>query len=95
MGARQSVTDDPPLLSRLVADRWELEFSSSTVSAKRRSTLPGRRDNAQDRRKAAEIIRLKEAGVRPTEIAVRLGIGWASVYRALGASVGEDRQEAA
>ena len=33
------------------------------------------------RRQAAEIIRLKEAGVRPSEIAGKLGIGRASVYR--------------
>ena len=37
------------------------------------------------RRQAAEIIRLKEAGVRPSEIASRLGIGRASVYRVLEA----------
>ena len=36
------------------------------------------------RRQAAEIMRLKEAGVRPSEIASRLGIGRASVYRVLG-----------
>ena len=36
------------------------------------------------RRQAAEIIRLKEAGVRPSEIASKLGIGRASVYRVLG-----------
>ena len=36
------------------------------------------------RRQATEIIRLKESGVRPSEIAVRLGIGRASVYRVLG-----------
>jgi DNA invertase Pin-like site-specific DNA recombinase len=35
-------------------------------------------------RRAAEIIRPKDAGVRPTEIASRLGIGRASVYRRLG-----------
>ena len=33
--------------------------------------------------KADEIIRLKEEGVRPSEIATRLGIGRASVYRVL------------
>ena len=43
------------------------------------------------RRRAAEIIRTKEAGVTPTEIAIRLGIGWASVYRVLGAGVGGNR----
>ena len=36
------------------------------------------------RRHADEIIRLKEAGVRPLEIASRLGIGRTSVYRVLG-----------
>jgi DNA invertase Pin-like site-specific DNA recombinase len=30
-----------------------------------------------------EIIRLKEAGIKPSEIASRLGIGRASVYRVL------------
>jgi DNA invertase Pin-like site-specific DNA recombinase len=35
------------------------------------------------RRQTTEIIRLKEAGIRPTEIAIRLGIGRASVYRVL------------
>jgi DNA invertase Pin-like site-specific DNA recombinase len=34
-------------------------------------------------RQAAEIIRLKEAGVRPSEIASKLGIGRADVYRVL------------
>ena len=46
------------------------------------------------RRKAAEIIRLKEAGVRPSEIASRLGIGRASVYRVLGAQTANDRRSA-
>ena len=41
------------------------------------------------RRQAAEIIRLKEEGVRPSEIASRLGIGRASVYRVLGAGSAE------
>ena len=35
------------------------------------------------RRRAAEIARLKDAGVMPTEIATQLGIGRASVYRVL------------
>ena len=47
------------------------------------------------RRKAAEIIRLKEAGVRPSEIAGRLGIGRASVYRVLADQTDGDRLEAA
>jgi DNA invertase Pin-like site-specific DNA recombinase len=41
------------------------------------------------RRRADEIIKLKDAGVTPTEIAVRLGIGRASVYRVLGQADGE------
>ena len=40
-------------------------------------------------------IRLKSEGVRPAEIAIRLGIGRASVYRVLGEQAGGDRQEAA
>lgn len=38
------------------------------------------------RRKAEEIQRLRADGVKPTEIAVRLGIGRASVYRVLGSA---------
>jgi DNA invertase Pin-like site-specific DNA recombinase len=34
-------------------------------------------------RQAVEIIRLKDSGITPTEIATRLGIGRASVYRVL------------
>jgi DNA invertase Pin-like site-specific DNA recombinase len=47
------------------------------------------------RRRADEIIRLRDIGVTPTEIAVRLGIGRASVYRILDAGDGEDRMTAA
>jgi DNA invertase Pin-like site-specific DNA recombinase len=47
------------------------------------------------RRQAADIVRLKSEGVRPTEIAVRLGIGRASVYRVLGGHAGDTQQEAA
>jgi DNA invertase Pin-like site-specific DNA recombinase len=52
------------------------------AKAKREGRYNGRVPTA--RRQGAEIIRLKEAGVRPSEIAVRLGIGRASVYRVLG-----------
>src|SRR3954465_1298114 len=48
------------------------------AKAKREGRYKGRVPTAW--RQAAEIIRLKEAGVRPTEIASRLGIGGASVY---------------
>jgi DNA invertase Pin-like site-specific DNA recombinase len=47
------------------------------------------------RRRVAEIVRLKEAGVRPSEIAVRLRIGRASVYRVLAEQTDGDQQEAA
>jgi len=39
--------------------------------------------------------RLKEAGVRPSEIASRLGIGRASVYRVLAEQTDGGQQEAA
>jgi len=47
------------------------------------------------RRQAAEIIRLKGEGLGATEIASRLSIGRASVYRVLSRQAGGDRQEAA
>ena len=56
------------------------------AKAKREGRYKGRVPTA--RRQAAEIIRLKEAGVRPSEIASRLGIGRASVYRVLGTRSG-------
>ena len=52
------------------------------AKAKREGRYKGRVPTA--RRQAIEIIRLKAEGVRPSEIAVRLGIGRASVYRVLG-----------
>jgi DNA invertase Pin-like site-specific DNA recombinase len=42
-------------------------------------------------RQAAEIMRLKDSGVTPTEIAMKLGIGRASVYRVLAEQNGCDR----
>ena len=55
------------------------------AKAKREGRYKGRVPNV--RRQAAEIIRLKELGVRPSEIASRLGIGRASVYRVLGGGI--------
>ena len=62
------------------------------AKAQQQGKYKGRAPTA--RRRAAEITRLHEAGVKPTEIAVRLGIGRASVYRVLGANAGGDRQAA-
>jgi DNA invertase Pin-like site-specific DNA recombinase len=45
-------------------------------------------------RQAAEIMRLKDTGVTPTEIATKLGIGRASVYRVLAEQSGSDRAAA-
>lgn len=47
------------------------------------------------RRQAGEIIRLKETGVRPSEIASRLRIGRASVYRVLAEQAEADHVQAA
>ena len=63
------------------------------AKAQREGRYKGRVPTA--RRQAAEIVRLRDAGVKPAEIAVRLGIGRASVYRVLGGQTAEGRQEAA
>ena len=63
------------------------------AKAKQQGKYKGRTPTA--RRQTAEIIRLKEEGVRPSEIAVRLGIGRASVYRVLGEQAAGNQQEAA
>jgi DNA invertase Pin-like site-specific DNA recombinase len=52
------------------------------AKAKREGRYKGRVPTA--RRQADEIMRLRHEGVRPSEIALRLGIGRASVYRVLG-----------
>jgi DNA invertase Pin-like site-specific DNA recombinase len=51
------------------------------AQAKRAGRYKGRAPTV--RRHAAEIVRLKADGIRPSEIAMRLGIGRASVYRVL------------
>jgi DNA invertase Pin-like site-specific DNA recombinase len=52
------------------------------AKAKAEGKYQGRAPTAQ--RQAADVRRLKAEGVRPTDIAKRLGIGRASVYRILG-----------
>jgi DNA invertase Pin-like site-specific DNA recombinase len=59
------------------------------AQAKRDGRYKGRAPTV--RRQAAEIMRLKGTGVTPTEIATRLGIGRASVYRMLAGQTGDDR----
>jgi DNA invertase Pin-like site-specific DNA recombinase len=59
------------------------------AKAKREHRDRGRVPTA--RRQTAEIIRLKEVGIMPSEIALRLGIGQASVYRVLGEQDAGDR----
>jgi len=62
------------------------------AKAQKEGRYKGRAPTA--RRRAVEIIRLVDAGVKPSEIAMRLGIGRASVYRVLAADTGGDRQAA-
>ena len=52
------------------------------AKAKAEGKYRGRAPTAQ--RQAGEVLRLKAEGVGPTQIAQRLGIGRASVYRVLG-----------
>ena len=59
------------------------------AKAKREGRYKGRVPTA--RRQAAEVARLKAEGVRPSEIASKLGIGRASVYRVLGSQAAGDR----
>jgi DNA invertase Pin-like site-specific DNA recombinase len=62
------------------------------AKAKRDGRYKGRAPTV--RRRAAEIARLKNAGVTPTEIAAKLGIGRASVYRLPAEQNGCDRAAA-
>ena len=64
------------------------------AKAKREGRYKGRVPTVL-RQAAERIIRLKSEGVRPSEIARKLGIGRASVYRVLGERDAGDRQEAA
>lgn len=57
------------------------------AKAKAEGKYKGRKPTAKA--KAEEVLALKAQGVRPTDIATRLGIGRASVYRILGEEVGQ------
>lgn len=56
------------------------------AKAKAEGKYQGRAPTA--RRQAEEVLKLKRDGVKPTEIAARLSIGRASVYRILGDAEG-------
>jgi DNA invertase Pin-like site-specific DNA recombinase len=62
------------------------------AKAKRDGRYKGRAPTV--RRRAAEIVRLKDAGATPTEIAAKLGIGRASVYRMLAGQHNGERATA-
>ena len=62
------------------------------AEAKRESRYKRRLPTAL--RQSAEIVRLKREGVTPMEIAAKLGIGRASVYRVLAGQNGSDRTAA-
>jgi DNA invertase Pin-like site-specific DNA recombinase len=62
------------------------------AQARRDGRYKGRAPTVQ--RRAAEIIRLRDAGVTPTEIASKMGIGRASVYRVLAGQDGCNRAAA-
>jgi DNA invertase Pin-like site-specific DNA recombinase len=68
--------------------QWEREMMlerqrEGIAKAKREGRYKGRAPTA--RRKADQIAQLKSEGMKPSEIAVRLDIGRASVYRVLNA----------
>jgi DNA invertase Pin-like site-specific DNA recombinase len=80
--ARPRQTSSPPV-GKAESDAMLDRQREGIAKAKAQGRYKGRVPTV--RRQAAEIIRLKEAGIRPSEIASRLRIGRASVYRVLEA----------
>ena len=64
----------------LMLERQREGIAKAKVDGKYRGRAP------TARRRAAEVHSLKAEGLRPTDIAKRLGLGRASVYRILGSS---------
>ena len=100
-----SMSGSQPLDTGTATGRLMLAVIGAVGQAERESMLERQREGISKaqregkyrgrtptvRRRAAEIIRLKEAGVTPTEIATRLGIGRASVYRVLADQSGDEQ----
>ncbi len=85
-----SMSGSQPLDTGTATGRLMLAVIGAVGQAEREAMLERQREGiakakAQGRYKGRvpKFIRLKEAGVRPSEIASRLGIGRASVYRML------------
>jgi DNA invertase Pin-like site-specific DNA recombinase len=82
----------------LASETWRRETilkrqREDIAKAQREGKYKGRVPTA--RRKAADILRLKGDGESPMEIASRLGIGRASVYRVLSEQTGDNWRKAA
>jgi DNA invertase Pin-like site-specific DNA recombinase len=103
-----SMSGSQPLDTGTATGRLMLAVIGAVGQAERESMLERQREGISKaqregkykgrtptvRRRATEIIRLKEAGVTPTEIATRLGIGRASIYRVLANQSGNEQEAA-
>ena len=92
-----AMSGSQPLDTGTATGRLMLAVIGAVGQAEREAMLERQREGiakakAQGRYKGRvpKFIRLKEAGVRPSEIASRLGIGRASVYRVLADHTGEN-----
>jgi DNA invertase Pin-like site-specific DNA recombinase len=99
-----SISGNQPLDTSTSTGRLMLSVIGAVGQAEREAMLERQRRGIakakaehryKGRRQTGEIMRLKAAGVRPSEIAARLGIGRASVYRVLGEQNASERQKAA